>query len=114
MLRNKFKHNTWFNNSDITVKQFLDYALEHSGDFIIETKTHANSDNLLENPSIEYYLSDRKYNFRLDYQERNYLALNNDYFKFKLPKANGNYMMAIIAKSGEPIDDDHDIVYLSR
>jgi len=114
MLNKKFKHNTWFKNSDMTVKQFLDYVLAHNGDFIIKQKKKFDSDELFSDCKTEYHLTDRRCSIKLDYQERNYLALNSEYFKSKLPQANENYLMAIIAASGEPIADNHDIVYLSR
>ena len=114
MLSKQFKHNHWFKGDEMTVKQFLDYVLEHNGDFIIKTKQTLKSDNLFDDPITEYYLSDRRYSMKLDYQERNYLALHDDYFKSKLPQANENYLIAIIAASGEPIADTHDVIYLSR
>lgn len=33
MLEQKFKHKVWFKNTNITIKEFLDYVLDHSGDF---------------------------------------------------------------------------------
>lgn len=113
MLNDQFKHRAWFIGETMTVKQFLDYVLSN-GDFTITTKSKADSNDLLSEPVTTYYLSDRRYSMKLDYQERNYLASKDEYFKSKLPKVTENYMMAIIAKCGEPIEDIHDIVYLSR
>jgi hypothetical protein len=112
MLNEKFKHHAWFKDKNMIVKEFLDYVLSN-GDFHIKTKTQCN-DNLLEQPKIEYYLSDNRYSMKLGYQERNYLAEHSGYFKTRLPQVNPNYMMAIIAVNGEPIADTHDIVYFSR
>jgi hypothetical protein len=83
LLTKKFKHKHWFLNSDITVKEFLNYVLA-SGDFIIKEKSICKSDNLLEDPEKVYYLSDRKYSYKLSQEEFEYLADNNEYFKSKL------------------------------
>jgi len=114
MLNKKFKHHSWFIKSNMTVKDFLDYVLSNSGDFYITTKNKFKTNNLFDEPEIEYRLNDGRCSMKLEYQERNYLAENNDYFKTKLPPVNKNYMMSIISANGEPIDDIHDIVYFSR
>ena len=114
MLDKNFKHPAWFNGERMTVKQFLDYVLSHSGDFIIKEKSKATASDLLADPEKEYYLSDRRYSMKLGYQERNYLAENDEYFRSKLPQVNKNYMMAVIAVSNEPIQYDGDLASFSR
>lgn len=114
MLDKNFKHSAWFKGESITVKQFLDYVLSHSTDFIIKEKSKANSSDLFAEPEREYYLSDRRYSMKLGYQERNYLAEHDKYFRSKLPPVNKNYMMAVIAVSNEPIQYDGDLVSFSR
>jgi len=114
MLNKTFKHSAWFKGESMTVKQFLDYVLSHSGDFIVKEKSKAIASDLLADPEKEYYLSDRRYSMKLGYQERNYLAEHNEYFRSKLPQVITNYMDVVIAASNEPIQYDGDLVSFSR
>ena len=114
MLKKPFKHHAWFKGKTMTVKEFLDYVLSHSGDFTVVSKASLRSNNLFDDTISEYRLTDGRYSMRLDYQERSYLAEHSEYFASKLPPMNPNYMMAMIAANGEPIQSDHDVVYLSR
>jgi len=114
MLDKNFKHPAWFNGESMTVKQFLDYVLSHSGDFIIKEKSKANASDLFAEPEKEFYLSDRRYSMKLGYQERNYLAEHDEYFRSKLPQVIKNYMDVVIAASNEPLQYDGDLVSFSR
>ena len=84
MLEHKFKHKAWFKNSNITVKEFLDYVLEHSGDFFIKVKNNLDTDNLFDSPTTTYYLTDNRYSYKLDAEEITYLTDHDDYFRNKL------------------------------
>lgn len=100
MLSSIFKHSCWKLNGTITVKEFLDYVLMHSGDFTIKQKNKP-TDLLLNKPDIEFYLTDRRYSYKLGFQERNYLAQHDPHFASLLPPFQENYMCAIIAASNE-------------
>jgi len=84
MLNKKFKHHSWFKGSTMTVKEFLDYVLKHSGDFIIKIKNVLQTNNLFDKPILIYYLSDRRCSYKLNSKEARYLAEHDDYFKSKL------------------------------
>lgn len=84
MLEQKFKHKSWFKDSNITVKDFLDYVLQHSGDFFIKVKNTLKTDNLFDIPLATYYLTDNRYSYKLNIEECKYLSDNNNYFKSKL------------------------------
>ena len=114
MLSDKFKHRNWFKGNAMTNKDILDYVLKNSSDFIIIKKAQLKTDVLTDEPNIEYFISDRRYKLKLDYQERNYLAVHNSYFAERLPKAEKNWFLSVISSLGEPIKDGHDLIYFSR
>lgn len=114
MLDNKFKHHAFFKGKDMTVKQFLDYVVHNSGDWIIEVRQTMNEVELFSDYSPSYYLSDGRYGYKLGYQERNYLALSNDYFESKLPPVDRGYMMVVMTIGGEPIEHAYDVIYARK
>jgi len=89
MLEKKFKHTTYFKGADMTVKQFLDYVINHYGEWYIKSKPILETNNLFETPKKEYYLtcSDNgrlRGKYKLDTEDIKYLSEHNDYFKSKL------------------------------
>ena len=89
MLEKKFKYSTYFKGENMTVKQFLDFVLEHAGDWYIKSKSKIESDNLFDTPVEQYYLtcSDNgrlRGRYNLDTEDKTYLAEHNEYFKSKL------------------------------
>jgi len=78
----KSKQRAWFKGSDMTIREFLDYACSNDGDFIILKKYK--SSNLFEEPDVINYLSDRRYTMLLDKEECEYLSKNNEYFHSRI------------------------------
>lgn len=88
MLDKKFKNSMYFKGANMTVKQFLDYVINHPGDWYIKSKP-ISSDELFSIPKYTYYLScydngRTRGQYKLDNEDMAYLAEHNNYFKSKL------------------------------
>lgn len=57
MLNKKFKHSTYFQGENMTVKQFLDYVLSNPSNWIIKNQSTINGGLLLSEPEHTYYLT---------------------------------------------------------
>lgn len=89
-LNNKFSSPHWFIGEDMTIKEFLDYVLEHEGDFVATTSRVSvpegfNADG--ETRLLTFYtgctvpvLSDSRYSRRMTSDEVEYLAAHSEYF----------------------------------
>ena len=84
MLNERFKHHAWFKGQKITVKQFLDEVLEHDSDYIIKVQYKSDEGGILFAGSYAYYLTDRRYSYKLNMQEAEYLSAHNEYFRERL------------------------------
>ena len=84
MLNKKFNHKHWFKDSNITVKDFLDYVIAYNGDFFIKIKMKSKGNILFSDLEKIYYLADNRYTYKLNLEESKYLSDNNEWFKKEL------------------------------
>ena len=81
-LNKPFKHKTWYINSDLTIRDFLELAAE-SRNFHVEKKVKYRTDNLLEELTITYVLTteEGRGSYKLTDEELNIFNTRRDFWR---------------------------------
>lgn len=114
-----FQHRTFFKGTKMSRKDFLDYVVEHVGDWYLKGKVKYGEDNVFGiDVSYEYFYLKcvgRSVKYRLSDAECDYLARHHRFFFDRLRE--GGFEIdnpPVFSAAGTPIPEDISIVEFSR